>query len=69
MKDDLQSAMIAIDGNALNLERVEEDGVKFLKGEYANITLDMLFSLSIAASEHTALEELILVVKYGFATT
>ncbi|HJQ08282.1 MAG TPA: neuraminidase-like domain-containing protein [Candidatus Saccharimonadales bacterium] len=56
--------VLKVDGSDLNLSRI--DAWKLCKGETTDLTLDTPVVLSLTPANLTKLEELVLVVKYGF---
>jgi hypothetical protein len=64
VKDNLHSFSINVDGNAINLDRIDE--WKLCRGSNSDIDLDKSFSLSVDPTPLKNLEELMMVVKYSF---
>ncbi|XEC94317.1 neuraminidase-like domain-containing protein [Paenibacillus tarimensis] len=62
VKDNPVHFSIHIDGEALNLDRIDE--WKLLRGNNEDIVLDQLFTLSVDPEPLNKLEELMVVVKY-----
>lgn len=65
IKNNPVSYSIDIDGNALDLSKINEEW-KLCKGISEDIKLDTTFTLSVAQADLNNLEELMLVVKYHF---
>lgn len=64
VKNNPASYSITIDGNAMNLSRIDE--WKLCGGNNTNIEIETAFGLSITPAQPNDLEELMLVVKYIF---
>ncbi len=55
---------LTLDGGAINLSRIDE--WKLCKAETTSVTLAVPFQLALTPTNLAKLEELMLVVKYGF---
>ncbi len=64
VKTNPASYSINIDGNATNLDRIDE--WKLCRGNNSDIDLDTSFELSVTQAQLNNLEELMMVVKYSF---